>query len=62
MVGVDNVIVGGGTDVITLSLFNRPERFDEHAYIPKVQPGEKLPPFFAPIEEQVEGEPPKIIQ
>ena len=59
MKDLDNVFVSkGGTDVITLSVFNREEKYDEYGYIPRITPGEKLPPIADPIPEVPEGEEP----
>jgi len=60
---IDNVFIArGGTDVITLSVFNRETKYDEYGYIPKVHPGEKLPPLSGPIPEVPEGEEARPLQ
>jgi hypothetical protein len=55
---INNVFVGtGGTDVITLSVYNRDESYDENTFksnhmVTSYIPGEKLPIIPPPIPEE----------
>ena len=60
MTDINNMFVSGGTDVITLSVYNRKENYDEENFlsnqlVTSYVPGEKLPPLghpFKPIPEE----------